>query len=155
MLKPPRGQFAEAATVVLNMRLVRKLCDNCKQPYPPNPQLLQKLGIPPGRVAVLYREYQPPPPGQEPEPQKKRKKGQPEEPTVCPRCTGAGYFGRTGLFEMLVVDDNIRKALVENPRLEVIRKLARQAGCRTIQEEGILMVAKGETSIPELQRILK
>ena len=119
------------------------------------PQLLQKLGIPPGRVSVLYKEFTPPPPGQEtPEQQKqmKKNKGQIE---VCPQCGGTGYFGRMGIFEMLVVTDEIRQAIVSRPRVEVIRELARQNGMRTIQEEGILLLAKGDTSLPELQRVLK
>ena len=110
-MKPDIKQFADSLTLVLNMRLVRRLCDQCKQPYPPNPQLLQKLGIPPGRVTILYKEFTPPPPGQEtPEQQKqmKRNKGQIE---VCPQCGGAGYFGRMGIFEMMVVNDEIRQAI--------------------------------------------
>src|SRR6185436_5310070 len=54
-LKPPLAEFAQAVTCVLNARLIRKLCEGCRQPYQPPPQLLQKLGIPPGRVANFYK----------------------------------------------------------------------------------------------------
>ena len=56
---PPLPEFAKALTGVLNVRLARRLCDQCKQPFQPPPQLLQRLGIPAGRVQVLYQEYKP------------------------------------------------------------------------------------------------
>jgi type II secretory ATPase GspE/PulE/Tfp pilus assembly ATPase PilB-like protein len=74
---------------------------------------------------------------------------------ICPACRGLGYKGRTGIFELLKIDDKIREALVSQPKPEVIRQLARQAGNRTLQEEGILLMAMGGTSLTELQRVLK
>ncbi len=145
MLKVQPETFANAVTCVLNQRLVRRLCDSCKQPYEPSPDLLKKLGIPPGRISALYREYQPPPPGQQ-------TKGQPE---ICPVCSGIGYRGRAAIYELLVVDDKIRHALAHQPRLETLRPLAAQSGHRTLQEEGVLLVAQGTTSLKELQRVLK
>jgi type II secretory ATPase GspE/PulE/Tfp pilus assembly ATPase PilB-like protein len=150
MLKGPAKEFAEVVTAVLNVRLIRKLCENCRQAYPPAPALLQKLGIPPGRVQQLYREYQPPPPEQLVD-----EKGRPIVPPICPKCGGVGYFGRTGIFELLVVNDELRQALVKQPTLEVLRQVSRKAGHRGLQEEGILLVARGVTSLTELQRVLK
>jgi type II secretory ATPase GspE/PulE/Tfp pilus assembly ATPase PilB-like protein len=146
LLKAPAEEFAQAVTAVINQRLVRRLCESCKQPYEPPPQLLQRLGIPQGRVQFLYREWQPPPPGQE------TKKGEPE---VCPDCHGVGYRGRIGIFELLEVTDPLRKGLVDKPNLDSLRQIAKQGGTRNIQEEGILMVAQGVTSLNELQRVLK
>ncbi len=145
-MQPDVEKFAQATTAVLGQRLVRKLCETCRQAYEPPPQLLQKLGIPAGRVEVLFREYQPPPPGS------KKRKGEPE---VCPDCSGIGYRGQTGIFELIKMDEPIRQALVGQPQLEVIRKLARQAHNPTLQEEGVLLVARGITSLNELQRVLK
>jgi type II secretory ATPase GspE/PulE/Tfp pilus assembly ATPase PilB-like protein len=133
---------------VVNQRLIRKLCETCREAVQPTPELLQRLGIPAGRVQVLYREKQPLPPGQEPP----RKKG---EPLICPNCNGLGYRGRTAIYEILVVDDNLRQALAGQPKLDTIKQLSRQAGNRALQEEGILLVALGTTSIAELQRVLK
>jgi type II secretory ATPase GspE/PulE/Tfp pilus assembly ATPase PilB-like protein len=99
-------------------------------------------------VSTLYREWQPPPPDEEP----KRKKGEPE---VCPNCNGVGYRGRLGLFDLLEVNDQIRKALVQQPQLELIRQLAQRAGSHTLQEEGILALVQGLTTIKELQRAMK
>jgi type II secretory ATPase GspE/PulE/Tfp pilus assembly ATPase PilB-like protein len=146
-LKPKQPEkFAATVTAVLNQRLVRLLCETCRQAYEPPEQLLQKLGIPKGRVEVLFREFQPPPPGT------KKKRGEPE---VCPDCGGLGYKGRTAVFEWIKISDDMRKALVERPRPEVLRELSHQAGNLTMQEEGVLLVARGATAINELQRVLK
>jgi type II secretory ATPase GspE/PulE/Tfp pilus assembly ATPase PilB-like protein len=150
LLKGPAEEFAKSVTMVLNGRLIRKLCNECKQSFKPNPQLLQKLGIPPSRVSLLYREFQPPPPEECVD-----EKGRPIEIPVCSACGGIGYLGRTSIFEMLVVDDKVREALIKRPQLEILRKVARASGMRTLQEEGVLLVAQGVTSLPELQRVLK
>jgi type II secretory ATPase GspE/PulE/Tfp pilus assembly ATPase PilB-like protein len=145
----PGDNFPKVINAVVNQRLIRKLCETCREAVQPTPELLQRLGIPAGRVQVLYREKQPLPPGQEPPP---RKRG---EPLVCPNCNGLGYRGRTAIFEILVVDDNLRKALAGQPKLDEIKQLSRQAGNRSLQEEGVLLVALGTTSLVELQRVLK
>jgi type II secretory ATPase GspE/PulE/Tfp pilus assembly ATPase PilB-like protein len=144
-------EFTKAVTLVLNSRLVRKLCEKCKQAYQPAPQLLQKLGIPPGRVQNLYKEFTPPPPEELID-----EKGKPIEIETCRACGGIGYRNRTAIFEMLVVGDEVRQALASGQaNADVIRKAARAAGHRSMQEEGILLVAQGVTSLPELQRVLK
>jgi type II secretory ATPase GspE/PulE/Tfp pilus assembly ATPase PilB-like protein len=139
-LKMPLDQLASAVKLVINQRMVRKLCDKCKEAYPPPPQLLQQLGIPPGRVEALYR-----PPTPDPE--------KPQEP--CGQCRGIGYFGRTGIFEALIVDDAVRESLQKTPQLAAVRQAARKAGMRGLQEEGVLLVVTGVTSLPELMRVLK
>ncbi|WP_254512183.1 ATPase, T2SS/T4P/T4SS family [Anatilimnocola floriformis] len=148
-LKPEMPGFAKQMKAVLFTRLIRKLCDSCKQAIPLEPAMAQKLGIPPGRVEKIYREYQPPTPEQLATMKKH------EIPPTCPKCRGIGYFGRTAIFEMLVLDDRVKQALVQQPKLEVIKQVARQAGNRSLQEEAILLVALGITSIPEVQRVLK
>lgn len=145
-LNPPVDVVSELLRGVVYVRLVRKLCETCREAYQPTPDLLQKLGIPPGRVHHLYREKQPRQPGQE------RKRGEPE---ICPACRGLGYKGRTGIFEILTLDDKLRQAVLKQANLETIKKLSRAAGNRTLQEEGILLVALGTTSLTELQRVLK
>lgn len=159
LLKASAPEFAKAVRAVLCVRLIRKLSDTCKQPYPPPPQLLQKLGIPPGRVQALYREWQPPPPEAEEEKKKKRKALPPGTCPICelegPQCHGIFYRGRTGIFELLEVTDAMRDALVKKPQLEILRNLAKKGGHRGLQEEGILLVARGVTSLNELQRVMK
>ena len=146
-LKPGNPEkFVQSVSCVLNQRLVRILCETCRQAYEPPEQLLQKLGIPKGRVDVLFREYQPPPPGS------KKRRGEPE---VCPDCGGLCYKGRLGIFELVKVTDDMRQAMLEKPRLDTLRQLSRKAGNRSLQEEGVLLVARGVTAINELQRALK
>jgi type II secretory ATPase GspE/PulE/Tfp pilus assembly ATPase PilB-like protein len=134
----PAAKFAPAIRAVVNQRLIRRLCEDCRQEYEPSPQLLKKLGIPEGRIDRLYR---PPDPAESDKP--------------CETCNGIGYYGRTAIFELLTVDDKIRQALTQQPKLEVLRKISRQAGNRNLQQEGIVLVAQGITSVQELSRVLK
>ncbi len=137
-VKASAAEFARSVTTVLSQRLIRKLCEKCKEAYTPTPEVLQQFGIPAGRVPAFYR---PRPPQQKEE--------------VCPECGGVGYKGRAAIFELLVVDDSLRKLLLSGAKVDVLRQAARKAGLRTFQEEGILVVAKGLTSLPELVRMLK
>jgi type II secretory ATPase GspE/PulE/Tfp pilus assembly ATPase PilB-like protein len=136
--KVPHREFAELVTAVLCTRLIRKLCEACKVAYEPSPDLLKKLGIPQDKVKVLYRT---------PKPEEIEK--------PCKECNGVGFIGRTGIFELLVVNDKVREVLLKQPKLEALRPAARAAGMRPFQEEGVLLIAKGSTSLSELQRVLK
>lgn len=138
--KVPHKQFAQLVTAVMYQRLIRKLCDTCKVGYTPSAEALKKLGIPPGKVSQFFRPPKP----------EEIESGKP-----CPDCQGIGYKGRTGVFELLAVTDDMREVLLKQPKVELIKKAARGSGQRSLQEEGILLVAKGVTSLPELQRILK
>ena len=100
--------------------------------------MLKKLGIPAGKVEALYRV---------PKPEEIEK--------PCKECGGLGFKGRIAMFELLQVDDKIREVLVKKPEFELLKKAARLAGMRPFQEEGLLLVAKGVTSLAELQRVLK
>lgn len=135
-LKPSQAEFARAITAVLSQRLIRKLCEKCKEAYQPAPEVLQQLGLPADRVQAFYRPPQ-----------------QPEE--VCEHCKGIGYVGRTAIYELLIVEEPLRQVLATNPKLELIRQTARKTGFRSFQEEGLVLVAKGVTSLPELMRVLK
>jgi type II secretory ATPase GspE/PulE/Tfp pilus assembly ATPase PilB-like protein len=146
--KVPPPDVAPILVGVIYTRLIRKLCSKCKESFQPPPQLLQKLGLPPDRVPELYRERQPP--GPDATEKEKKEKSEP-----CKKCGGIGYFGRTAIFEIQEVNDQIRETLVNQPKLEVIRKVARAAGNPNLQDEGLLLVAQGITSLEELQRVLK
>lgn len=148
-LKPDMPDFAQQMRAVAYVRLIRKLCDSCKQAMPLTPELSQRLGIPPGRVENIYREYQPPTPEQLAAMKKN------EIPPTCPKCRGIGYHGRTAIFEFTVLDERMKQALIQQPKIEVLKQTSRAAGNRSLQEEGILLVALGVTSLQELQRALK
>lgn len=134
--KTPPKELAGALVAVLSQRLIRKLCDQCKAAYPPPPEVLKQLGIPPGKIQALYQPPQ-----------------QPEK--VCPNCGGIGYFGRTAIYELLLVGDATRQALAAAAKPEVLRAAARKDGMHGFQDEGVLLVAKGVTSVAELARVLK
>jgi type II secretory ATPase GspE/PulE/Tfp pilus assembly ATPase PilB-like protein len=138
-MKVPAKELAEHVIAVVNQRLIRKLCEYCKEAYAPPAQVLQQLGIPEGKIQAFYRPRQP----------------TEENPEICPECGGIGYTGRTAIFELLVVNQTVRKALTTNPKLEILRQAARKDGLKTFQEEGLVLVAKGVTSLPELMRVLK
>jgi type II secretory ATPase GspE/PulE/Tfp pilus assembly ATPase PilB-like protein len=142
-------KFSQAIQCVVNGRLVRRLCEGCKQPFTPAPQLLQKLGIPQGRVDRLFSKYQPPPPESLVDEQ-----GNPIPPPVCQFCENLGFVERIGLYEVLDIDDHLRETLVATPDLKSLNQAAKESGQVTIRDEGIVVVAKGLTSIDELQRCL-
>ncbi len=147
--KKQSKNLIKAISSVLNVRLVRRLCEKCRQPFQPNPQLLQKLGIPSGRVTTMYQAFIPPPPEQRVD-----AKGNPIEIEICERCGGRGFYGRAGIFELLQITDEIRKVAETNPTVEAIVQVARKVGHRTLQDEGVLAVATGMTSLQELQRVM-
>lgn len=140
--KPDPEKFAKAMSAALHVRLVRRLCDACKEGYQPTPEMLKGLGIPEGRVAAFYRERQPLPPDSN------------EKRLPCQVCNELGYKGRIGIFELLVVDDALRKAIAAQSGVETLRKIAAQSGQRNLMQEGILLVAQGVTSTNELRRVL-
>jgi len=148
--KTEAKQILKLVSGVLNQRLVRRLCDRCKQPFQPTPQLLQKLGIPAGRVQKLFQHTIPPPPEQRVD-----AKGNPIEIEICKRCNGRGYYGRMAIFELLKIDDKMRQAILKlagNP--DAIRQFAKQNGHLGFQEEGILACALGMTSLQEIQKMM-
>jgi type II secretory ATPase GspE/PulE/Tfp pilus assembly ATPase PilB-like protein len=140
--KAPVPEFRDQVTAVLSQRLVRKLCDKCKEPYAPPPEVLKQLGLPPDKVKTFYR-----PPSS--------KTGEEDKREICRECGGVGYLGQTAIFELMVVEDLVRKTLAATPKLDALRVAARKSGMKTLQEEGILMVVRGATSLPELMRVLK
>jgi len=139
MMKVPAKDFAPEARLVINMRTVRKLCGKCREAYVPPAETLKKLGLAANQAPALHR-----PPTSWPE----------KEPP-CVECHGMGYVGRTGIFEVLLVGEKTRKALLATPQLDAVRVAARKDGMRTLQEEGIVLVAKGVTSLDELLRVMK
>ncbi len=145
-LNADKKRLAANLRVVLNMRLVRKLCTKCRQPFAPSPQLLQKLGFPPGRIRQLFR----------PDVRRGDEVDERGEPLpVCETCYGTGYVGRTGVFEMVVIDDGLKKLLASGEtRPENYLAAATDAGQPNLQDELALLVAQGLTSLEEMQRLL-
>jgi len=134
--------LAQAVNGVLHMRLCRRLCENCKQPFEPNPQYVQQLGLPPSHVQILYQQFQPVPD---------------EEgvmPPPCPACLGRGFVGRIGIFELTEITEPMRQALVTDSNPAKLRQLSAEQGNQSMLTEGMLFVAQGITSVQELQRAM-
>ncbi|MGI9518168.1 MAG: ATPase, T2SS/T4P/T4SS family [Pirellulaceae bacterium] len=150
MMKPDVEGFARALKAVAGQRVVRLLCKTCRQPYQPNPNLLAQLGLPASRVPVLYRHFQP---TQE---EIVDASGRPIELEPCESCGGPGYFERSGIYELLVVDERFRQAMLDpQPTVQKLAQAAAQSGHISLRDEGIVMVARGDLSLDELQRVLK
>ena len=144
--KPNLKRLSEQLQSVVCMRVIRKLCEECRIPYTPHPKLLAQLGIPQGRVRHFFKAF-------EFEPGMLDEDENEIEP--CSHCAGIGYRERTGIFEVLQVTDPFRKVLREKPRMDHMMAAAKASRHISMREMGILAVASGLTSLEELQRVLK
>lgn len=127
---------SSSLSAVLGQRLVRRLCEECKEAYKPTADFLKKANLPADKIEALYR-----PPAE------------PKE--TCPECGGLGYKGRIGVFELLIINDRIRDLIRENPNISAIKAEARKNGMLYMKEEGLRLVVKGVTSVQELFRVIK
>ena len=142
-----RAAIAQKVSCVLGQRLVRRLCVNCKVGFQPPPQLLQQLGIPPGRVTLLYQPFIPPPIEQQVD-----ENGRPAPITPCHKCQGRGYQGRIAIFELLTPGPQLRDALTKTQDFGRLAGIAKSEGFHGVQTEAVLTVARGLTSLDELKR---
>ena len=113
---------------VLAQRLIRKICPDCKQPYTPTDLELRALNLSTSNLAEA-----------------RFSKGH-----GCDRCRGTGYRGRAGIFEIFVVDDEMRHLINEGVPVSKIRQRARDLGMRTLREDGIRKVVSGMTTPEEV-----
>lgn len=136
-----RKLVAETLVGISNQRLLRKLCDECKQGYTPNAELLKKFNLPAEKAKVLYR------PGKE----IFDKRG---KPSPCQHCQATGFVGRTGVFEMVVLNDELRKAIKHVKQLPELGMQFRRAKMLYLQEQALRKVIAGTTAINEMLRVL-
>lgn len=124
---------------ISNQRLLRKICEQCKEAYQPDRQLLKKFNIPADKVKLFYRPV-------------KYQYDKHGRPIVCENCQGTGYVGRTGVFETVMINDDLREALSKSDSLQEIAVRFRRAGMLYLQEQAIRKVAQGTTSVNEVIR---
>ncbi|MBP7049822.1 MAG: Flp pilus assembly complex ATPase component TadA [Phycisphaerae bacterium] len=136
-----RKLVTETLIGISNQRMFRKLCDTCKQGYAPNKELLKKFNLPAEKAKVLYR------PGKE----VFDKRG---KPSTCDMCQGTGFIGRTGVFEMIILDDELRKAVRTVKQLPELGVQFRKAKMLYMQEQALRKVIAGTTAINEMLRVL-
>jgi type IV pilus assembly protein PilB len=113
---------------VLAQRLVRKVCANCKVEYTPEPEVLRRIGLSEAEIAgkTLYRGV------------------------GCDKCNGSGYNGRHGIHELLVVDDEVETAIVQEKSSLEIKQIAAGLGMKTLRQDGILKAFEGITTLEEV-----
>lgn len=116
---------------VLAQRLVRRLCPQCRRPHVPDVAERVLLEIAEGEDVTI------------------------QTPVGCPACSHSGYQGRTGVYELLQVDDKMRALIHDNTSEGKLREYARSLGMRGIRQDGLRWVRNGETSLEEVLRVAR
>jgi len=114
---------------IIAQRLVRTICPNCKQPYTPSEEVIRDLGV---KLPANPKFY----------------KG-----AGCKSCKNSGYKGRIGIFEMLLLSEKIRDLILAKTSSSQIKRVAQEAGMKSLREDGIEKVLAGITSIDEVIRV--
>lgn len=122
---------ASSLMAVLAQRLVRTICSECKEEYAPRAEELHELGLDLKTTPKLWRG-----------------KG-------CPTCQNTGYLGRQGIFELMLVEENIRQLILQNADSATIKNKAREQGMVTLREDGAHKVKMGITTLEEVTRVTR
>jgi type IV pilus assembly protein PilB len=123
---------ASSIQAIMAQRLIRVICQDCKEPHPdPDPRLLQLLGFRPGELdnVTVYRGR------------------------GCKNCSGTGYRGRQGIFELMEMNNALRELAFNSAPVAEIRRAAAASGMRTLLEDGRLKIRNGITAPEELVRV--
>jgi len=135
--------IANSVSAILSQRLVRVLCPKCKVKYRPNPEILKKFNLSPEKYEFFYKSKS------EVKPEEK------DDSPPCKNCDGTGFRGRSGVYELLVLNENIKNLIRDNPSIGAIREEAVKTGMKYLQEDGLRQVVAGNTSIQEILRVCK
>ena len=119
---------ASSVRAIMAQRLVRRLCSNCRQAGDLSETELRALRIEPGQLG----------------------ESQVMRPVGCDRCRQTGYKGRMGIFEIFVIDDEVRHMINQRSSTMLLRQRARELGMRTLREDGVRKVLAGLTSAEEV-----
>ncbi|TKB61252.1 MAG: type II secretion system protein GspE [Nitrospira sp.] len=120
---------ASSVVAVLAQRLLRRICPDCKRPYAPSEEELSRLDVAPGSTVTLYRG------------------------AGCAACSQTGYRGRIGIFELMVLNDDIRRLIGGKADSTAIKHAAITNGMVTLKQEGAERVLQGQTTLEEVMRI--
>ena len=121
---------ASALRAAMAQRLVRAICEKCRQAYTPTEREIKMLGS----ISKTMPE-------------------QMYHGAGCDKCGRTGYKGRKGIFEIFKVDDTIQRLIFDHAPATLLRQRAREMGMRTLREDGMLKVASGMTSLSEVLRV--
>jgi type II secretory ATPase GspE/PulE/Tfp pilus assembly ATPase PilB-like protein len=130
----------ESLKLVINGRVLRKLCMACKVEFAPEPGMVRKLGMNPEKVTKLFQARTQP------------LRDQKGNPIVCEFCQDLRYKGRQGVYEIMVIDDEMRQAIIAGKPVEPVFRRQR---ARFLQDEALALVEAGETSVQEVKRVMK
>ncbi len=136
-----KSVVADTLLGISNQRLIRILCDECKQAYAPDKELFKKFNITADKTKVLYRTG-------------KVQYDKHGKPSPCEHCQGTGYFGRTAVFEIITMNDDLRKVIKQSKSLPEIGTQFRRAKMLYLQEQTLRKVITGKVAINEMIRVL-
>ena len=119
--------ISSSLILIVAQRLVRQICPKCKEEYSPTPTALRDLGL--DSATKFFRG-----------------KG-------CPACKNTGFIGRIGIFEILVLNETIRKMVEERNSADAIKKKAMELGLKSLREDGLEKAKAGLTTIEEILRV--
>ena len=122
---------ASSLSAIIAQRLVRTICEKCKESYTPSKEFLKELGLAPQKDLLLYRG-----------------KG-------CEHCKNTGFRGRTAISEILIVDKEIRELIIEKASSDRILKAAQSANMRVMKENAIAKAMEGIVEINEAMSVIK
>jgi general secretion pathway protein E len=114
---------------VMAQRLVRKLCTQCRREHVADAGERELIGVNANTPLTIWY------------------------PGTCEACGFTGYRGRTGIYELMIVDEQIRQLIHDSEGEQALRKLARERGMRSLRADGITRVLSGETSLAEVLRV--
>ena len=121
--------IASSLIGVLAQRLVRTICSRCKEEYVPTAEELRGIGADVHKVKKLWRGH------------------------GCVACQNTGYLGRTGIYELMLVDDEVRRLILARVDANSIKSKAREHGMITLQSDGTDKVLAGITTTEEVSRV--
>ena len=113
---------------VIAQRLIRLICDNCREPYDISEDMWRQFGLQRNGYQICHGRG-------------------------CPNCMSSGYVGRKGIYELLVPNDDIRKAILDGKSSEEVRQTATQNGMRTLRQIGLEYLKRGKTTPEEILRV--
>ncbi len=120
--------IASSVLAILAQRLVRIVCRECREPYQVEGEILRELGAN-GGATQAYRGR------------------------GCEACSYTGYRGRIGIYEFLLVDDEVRRLVLQKTSAQVVKQAALASGMRTLREDGWEKVRRGITTVSEVLRV--
>lgn len=123
--------IASSMICVVAQRLLRRICEDCKEPYVPPEKSLKEIGMPFDLNLTFYQGV------------------------GCPNCLNTGYRGRVGIYEILQFTTKVRQSILRGDNSEQIKDVAQEEGMKFLREDGLEKVKMGLTSIEEVLRVTK